>query len=447
MEDKLEKAIKDLLVTADVVVLPEFGAFVATDLPAMVDSQNNTIYPPRRKVNFDDRLKTDDGLLIKHYANQERISRETATTHVNQFVEEIQHKLQRGNPWTVEDLGKFIVDGLNHLNFFPDPDHNFIPQSFGLPDVDLESVSRAQAMPVDQGSDGKAKKKEKHKKVGGSRKRSKALFVFLLTTIIAGGGAFIFFTKVDAGKHLLATAKEKVDAIMHPKAAEEVAKTAPAETAANGNYQPRAENIQFETPDRLDIEPTKMDEFVGEGNADKVKEENPAPVKKETVEPKKAAPVKEIKGEEKKVVAKAPVVTEAKKSTAAATTKPATTKPAEVKPKVEKPVPTVAKEEPKVAKVVEEEKLPLPKVNGKALRSNESIYSKYQIIVGEYRSMDEALRHEDGYTKVGYNAAIIQFKDGKFGVCLARSNDRTKAEKMLSEIRTQLGGGVKLKEY
>jgi len=453
MEDKLEKAIKDLLVTADVVVLPEFGAFVATDIPAMVDSQNNIIYPPRRKVNFDEKLKSDDGLLIKHYANQERISRDTATVHVSQFVEEVSHRLQRGNPWTIEDLGKFIVDGMHNLNFFPDPDHNFVPQSYGLPDIDLKSVGQVQAMPVEHESSSAKpqKKKEKIKKEKGPRKKSRALLILLISFLLTGAAAFAFFTKVDVGKQLLVTIREKVDHLMgkteEPAKKEAVKEAAKPETAA-GDYQPREENAQFDTPERLDIEPTKMDQFVTEGKSEtkepeKVEEKPVTKVPEPTKEPAKAEKPAPAKKEPAKVEKPAP--TETKKVEAK---KPEVKKPVE-EPKIEKPAPAPnISEQLEAKKTVKEEKLPLPKLVGKATRSSESIYAKYQIVAGEYRSLEEALRYEDGFTSSGYNAAVIQFKDGKFGICVARSNDRTKAEKMLSDIKRQLPEtSVKLKEY
>ncbi len=172
-----------------------------------------------------------------------------------------------------------------------------------------------------------------------------------------------------------------------------------------------------------------------------VKEEKaPAktPVKPAEKAPEKAAPQKTTTK-----TAEKPVVAESKKTE---TKKPEVKKPVtEEKSKVESPANAPSIGDQLKAK---EEKLPLPKLFGKATRSNESIYSKYQIVTGEYRSLDEALKYEDGFTKVGYNAAVIQFKDGKFGICVARTADKAKADRLLIDIKHQLPDTwVKLKEY
>lgn len=479
MEDKLERSLKELLVTSNVVVLPGFGAFVATDIPAMVDSQNNVIYPPRRKVNYNPDLTTDDGLLTGHYARQERISKDTATEHIAQFVEEVQHRLHRGNPWIVEDLGKFIIDGLNHLNFFPDPDQNFVPQSYGLPEVELlsgakadypeiEEVEAVKPTPAPKKEEKKAEKKPEKKKeekkakpakpAGEKKKRSKAWLFILLFFVLLGGGAFAYLTQTAGGKKMAVTLKHKIDGMLgkkekhedkaedkHEEAAvatvtatgdtAQLAENKPAEehteVAKEGaNYQPRNGSVTFDTPDRLDIEPTKMDKFVKE---DKNKKEE-KPVEMMAL-PKTAAP--------KPAPAKVAPATTAKTAPTKSTTtaKTDTKKPAVAE---KTPTKTATKTEPRYNKM-DEESAPAPR-SGKALKSKESIYSKYQIVVSEYKSIEDAVANSDKYYKMGYDAAVIQFKDGKFGVCLARSSDKARADRMLNDIGNQFGS-ARIKEY
>lgn len=456
MEDKLEKALKELLVSHNTVILPGFGAFVATDIPAMVDSQNNVIYPPRRKVNYNPDVTNDDGVFTSYYARQERISKDTAAEHVAQFIEEVNHKLHRGNPWVVEDLGKFIIDGLEHLNFFPDPDQNFVPQSYGLPEVELltgakpeypeiEAVEALVSAAPKKGKKEEKKKKTREKVEGEPRKRSKAWIVILIFVLLAGG-AFGFLTLTEQGKHIASDLKHKIQELMggkHEEPKKEVKaaeapkdlteEVAPVDTAIAATpttdpaYQPREEKKAFEQPDRVDIEPTKMDKFVkGAKNSE---EPAPAPAKPK-VEPKKVEP----------------------KNTAAPTK-------AAPKPEVKKTEKAPAPAKPVVKK--EEEDLPPIKtvpLSGKAMddiagipsylkpvKSTESIYARYQIVANEYKSIDDAVATSDRYNRAGFNSAVIQFKDGRFGVCLARSADKAKADQYMKQIGNQVP--VKLKEY
>ncbi|MES2627394.1 MAG: hypothetical protein V4616_00370 [Bacteroidota bacterium] len=457
MEDKLEKALKELLVTSNVVILPGFGAFVATDIPAMVDSQNNVIYPPRRKVNYNPDMKQDDGVFTSHYARQERISKDTATEHIAQFVEDVQHRLHRGSPWVVEDLGKFIIDGLDHLNFFPDPDQNFVPQSFGLPEIELltgakpeypeiEQVIPVAKPPVKKEEKKKEEKKKKEKPVKEKKKGGKKKVILLTLIIFAllGGGAFAFLTMTEQGKPIGYKIKHKIDELLGSTGHEAVAAVPvattdsttvapadttvvpvaentekPAEAKTGTSYQPRNGSVNFDTPDRVDIEPTKLDKYV-KGNKEKSKQlaeskpviASPAPApKKETVKTNtaKAAPVPAKTTQTKAVVKETPQRNYA---------------------------------EPKATKVAEEA---VPR-NVKAVKSNESIYSKYQIVVSEYKSIEDAVESSDRYSKMGFNTAVIQFKDGKFGVCVARTSDKGKAERMLSEIGQGISS-ARLKEY
>lgn len=452
MEDKLEKSLKELLINVNVVVLPGFGAFVATDIPAMVDSKNNVIYPPRRVVNYNPDNTADDGVLTSQYSRQERISKDTAKEHLNQFVEEVNHRLQRGNPWIIEDLGKFIIDGLDRLNFFPDPDQNFIPQSYGLPEIELSGAKAS--YPIIDEPAGFQKEEQKHKDKKDKphkhkKKRSKAWLVILLLLLSLSAGAFAFLTQTDPGKKIAEDIKHKVDGLLAKKEAKEEPKVEePAvatdsslvastdttdqvadpiekevETSATDAYQPREAATTFDTPDRLDIEPTKLDKFVKDSDGKKPEEtvakvEKPVVVKPAAVKP---APAKTAPA---KTVAAAPIK------------KTPVTKPAVAEPKPT-PQPT-----PRYNKADEE---PVVK-NVRPFRSNESIYSKYQIVANEYSSIDAAVENSDKYNKMGFNVAVIQFKNGKFGVCLARTNDKDRADRMLAEIGSQIGS-ARIKEY
>ncbi len=474
MEDKLERALKELLVTSNTVIIPGFGAFVATDIPAMVDSKNNVIYPPRRKVNYDPSQTNDDGLFLGHYARQERITKETASEHIAQFVEEINHRLQRGNPWVVEDLGKFIIDGLDNLNFFPDPDQNFVPQSYGLPDIELTGA-KPDYPEIEVVEPIVTEKEEAPVK----KKRSKKWVVILLILAAMGAGGFAFVTQMEMGKKLFADLKHKVEELMAPKkeevkvtetptVAEEpevtevistidtalsapidsviakpidsvkpaakaiIAKAAPAIDSVNTavveeaktvvppapkpankpavakSYQPRNGSKSFDVPDRLDIEATKLDQFV-----------------KASATPKKDGQL-------------------------ATNTKPVTSPKPEIKSTKKEDKPAAKPVAKPAAKMIpgpkpdEIDNTPIAAV--KAVRSGESIYSKYQVVVNEFRSIDEAVENSDRYNRMGYNVAVVQFKDGKFGVCLARSADKSTADKLLSNIRSQIPS-ARMKEY
>ncbi|MBL7972118.1 MAG: SPOR domain-containing protein, partial [Prolixibacteraceae bacterium] len=64
--------IKELLLLNDCVIIPEFGGFVANYKPAT--NENNRFFPPTKEIAFNNKLISNDGLLINHISQTEGIS-------------------------------------------------------------------------------------------------------------------------------------------------------------------------------------------------------------------------------------------------------------------------------------------------------------------------------------------------------------------------------------
>ncbi len=61
---EISQYIKELLILNDCVIIPEFGGFVANYKPATIE--NNQFFPPAKEIAFNNKLVSNDGLLIKH---------------------------------------------------------------------------------------------------------------------------------------------------------------------------------------------------------------------------------------------------------------------------------------------------------------------------------------------------------------------------------------------
>ena len=85
----VENYIKDLLFRVDCVVIPEFGGFIMQYESSYIHPVKNIFQPPKKKIAFNESLKSNDGLLIHEIQVGEAISKEEANGLVADFVENI----------------------------------------------------------------------------------------------------------------------------------------------------------------------------------------------------------------------------------------------------------------------------------------------------------------------------------------------------------------------
>jgi hypothetical protein len=66
-------AIESLLLEHDCVIIPNFGGFVINVQDFKFDEKEAIIYPRKKSIAFNERLKSDDGILAMHIAKQNAI--------------------------------------------------------------------------------------------------------------------------------------------------------------------------------------------------------------------------------------------------------------------------------------------------------------------------------------------------------------------------------------
>ena len=125
----IEKYINDLLYFYDLVIIPDFGGFVANYKPARISKTNFT--PPSKSVMFNSDLKNNDGLLLNAIVNYEKISQEQAKQKITDFVKATNKKLNSDETVYFQNIGFFKLSK-NNLNFEPDIKANFLLESFGF---------------------------------------------------------------------------------------------------------------------------------------------------------------------------------------------------------------------------------------------------------------------------------------------------------------------------
>ncbi|HJN06872.1 MAG TPA: HU family DNA-binding protein, partial [Bacteroidales bacterium] len=108
---KIAKYIGDLLYDYECVVIPGLGGFLTNDNPVSINEVTYSFSPPFRKIHFNVYLRTNDGLLVNHIAQQEQIGYKTAKQKVDQFVFQCHNALETGRRIKFQNIGSLYYDG------------------------------------------------------------------------------------------------------------------------------------------------------------------------------------------------------------------------------------------------------------------------------------------------------------------------------------------------
>lgn len=139
---EINRYIKDQLLLNDCVIIPEFGGFVANYKPAIVE--NNQFFPPTKEIAFNNKLISNDGLLINYIAETEGISYFSAKQKLENFVEETLLNLERSRNVYFEGVGYLHYDSRENLLFEPQLNQNLLVDSYGLQNFSYEKLYQRQ---------------------------------------------------------------------------------------------------------------------------------------------------------------------------------------------------------------------------------------------------------------------------------------------------------------
>lgn len=139
---QLATYINDLLFRYECVIIPGFGAFLTQYHSAKVDESTNTFTPPRKLVSFNRQLQTNDGLLANYIATVESCSYETSLQRIRNFTGNLSLQLSEGKTVSIKNIGDFVLNNEQTVQFTPSEVQNFNTASFGLTSFVSTSISR-----------------------------------------------------------------------------------------------------------------------------------------------------------------------------------------------------------------------------------------------------------------------------------------------------------------
>jgi nucleoid DNA-binding protein len=139
---EINQYIKELLLLNDCVIIPEFGGFVANYEPASIE--NNKFSPPSKEIAFNNKLTSNDGLLVNYISNCEGINYFEAKRKLDNFVEETLLNLERNRNVYFEGVGYLHYDSRENLQFEPQLKQNLLVESYGLQNFSYEKLYQRQ---------------------------------------------------------------------------------------------------------------------------------------------------------------------------------------------------------------------------------------------------------------------------------------------------------------
>lgn len=136
--------IKELILRNECVILPHFGGFITRYRPANLDPGENILTPPSKEIEFRKDLTKDNGLLVNHIANKQKIFLTKARRVIQDYVNEINAKLNRGEKVVLEGIGLFVKDLTDQeIKFFSSSDENYLIDSYGLMNLELSGLEKS----------------------------------------------------------------------------------------------------------------------------------------------------------------------------------------------------------------------------------------------------------------------------------------------------------------
>lgn len=133
----LASDIKELILLNEGVILPGLGGFVTNYHPAEIHKESHLFQPPSMKLSFDNRMVTDNGLLISHIARKNKFSEDEARLKVNEYIEELKKVLHEKGTFLIEDVGTISKSPDGELTFNVFDEINYRIDSFGLPPIEV----------------------------------------------------------------------------------------------------------------------------------------------------------------------------------------------------------------------------------------------------------------------------------------------------------------------
>ena len=140
---ELSKYIKEVLLSKDNVIIPNFGAFEKITVSAAIDEKTGEMTPPHTNIIFKHELRNDNGVLIKYIAEKEKIEESKVIEEIKKQVENWNANVDSGKNVIIPGIGLIHKDSEGLVAFKSDVKPADFPDSYGLPVITVQEKSAA----------------------------------------------------------------------------------------------------------------------------------------------------------------------------------------------------------------------------------------------------------------------------------------------------------------
>ena len=118
--------------------MPGVGAFLAEEVPACYNSEEQIFMPPYRTMRFNPKVTADDALLISEYIDREQLSYDEASKLMNKHIATLRSELSQNSIVRFGELGTFYMNINGNISFEVDANgiddaYNFGFEPFAIP--------------------------------------------------------------------------------------------------------------------------------------------------------------------------------------------------------------------------------------------------------------------------------------------------------------------------
>ncbi len=135
----IDQYIHELIMLSECIILPDFGGFETTYRPAVIDKKSSMLLPPSKHIVFRENLKRDNGVLVDYIAQHENLEKEIVRKKVDDYVRQLNDKLNKEKQVHLTEIGIFKLDKNNHIIFEAFKEENLLADSFGLGEIHVDS--------------------------------------------------------------------------------------------------------------------------------------------------------------------------------------------------------------------------------------------------------------------------------------------------------------------
>lgn len=124
--------------------MPGMGAFLAHNVPASYNAEEQIFMPPHRTLGFNPQVTVDDALLLSEYLNDTTLSYEDACNLLEKDIARLRHSLSRKGTFRFGELGTFSMNINGEIAFEPENDGIDDPKNFGFEPLVMPLLSQCE---------------------------------------------------------------------------------------------------------------------------------------------------------------------------------------------------------------------------------------------------------------------------------------------------------------